>query len=220
MKLVDCFMPLIGFVAHFRKNVVETQPEFQQVKGYITQLIAKSEECVKKSSISQTEYDQARFIVCAWIDENILSSNWKEKQQWQKEQLQRIFYNTTDAGVEVFERLNQLDYHQNEVREIFYLCLSLGFKGRFVNQGDEFLLEQLKSSNLKLLIGNDSGLRSLETGDFFPEAYPLQTGEVTQQEKPRFSIMIILAILGPVLLFLILFLIYRFTLGSIASKLF
>jgi hypothetical protein len=120
---------------------------------------------------SSADYDLARFAVFAWIDETILSSNWEGKSRWLGEQLQRRFYNTADAGKLFFERLNTIGPHQLDVREIYYLCLAMGFTGQYCNDGDEYLLEQLKLSNLKLLTGSSMGLPDLKRATLFPDAY-------------------------------------------------
>jgi type VI secretion system protein ImpK len=107
------------------------------------------------------------------------------------------------------------------VREVYYLCLALGFKGRFIHQGDEFLLEQLKTSNLKILLGSSVGVPSLERMELFPEAFPVQAAEILPQRTPfRFSLVTIIALAGPVVLLGVLYGIYHFTLFSVASKFF
>ena len=172
MHLTDCFVELVAYVVYFRKTASMKQPQYEQVKADVMRLLSQSEQCVEKGTFAREDYDQARFAVCAWVDEIILSSTWDQKGKWQREQLQRIYFNTTEAGEEVFERLNNLGLHQREVREVYYLCLALGFKGRYCKQGDDFLLEQLKTSNLKFLMGSSVGLPSLERSDLFPESYP------------------------------------------------
>ncbi|NVN91624.1 MAG: DotU family type IV/VI secretion system protein, partial [Desulfuromonadales bacterium] len=209
------------YVAYFKQNAATRQPPFEQVKGDIQRLLSESEAYVKKGAFSQEDYDQARFMVCAWVDEAILSSSWSQKGSWQREQLQRLYYNTTDAGEEVFERLNALGFHQQDVREVFYLCLALGFKGRFIHQGDEFLLEQLKLSNLKFLMGSSVGIPSLDRAELFPEAYPAHSVEIApQRSKFRFSLVTISALVGPLVLIGVLYLIYHFTLNGIADNFF
>ena len=219
MRLIDSFMPMISYVVLLRKHAVATQPPFQQVKADLQRLLGQSEACIMKGECAPADFDQARFIVCAWVDEVLLGSDWQERSQWQREQLQRVYYNTTDAGVEAFERLNQLGFDQREVREIYYVCLSLGFKGRFINQGDEFLLDQLRSSNLKILTGGFSRATSLNQGELFPEAFPAQVGPIPQA-KARFPVPVLVAALAPVALFAILFLVYYFSLASVSNKLF
>lgn len=220
MHLSDSFMPVITYVAFFQKNVTGKQPSYDQVKADIQRLLSQSEDCVRKGAIPQNDYDQARFVVCAWVDEAILCSAWVQKNLWQREQLQRIYYNTTDAGEEVFERLNALGFHQQDVREVYYLCLALGFKGRFVHQSEEYLLEQLKTSNLKILLGSSVGIPSLERAELFPDAYPVQSAAIIpQKRKIGFSVFTLVALIGPVLLFGMLYLVYRLTLNSIADNL-
>lgn len=219
MHLTDCFMELIAYVVYFLKTADVKQPPYEQVKADVLRLLTKSEECVKKGVFSQEDHDLARFMVCAWVDEAILSSSWNQKNLWQREQLQRQYYNTTDAGEEAFERLNNLGLHQREVREVYYLCLALGFAGRYHNKGDEHLLSQLKTSNLKLLLGSSVGLPSLERGELFPEAQPVVTHQkVAPKRKLDVSMFSISCLAGPVILFLLLFVIYRFALSGIGEN--
>ena len=64
----------------------------------------------------------------------------------------------------------------------------MGFMGRYCNQGDEFLLEQLKSSNLKLLVGSSVGIPSLERAELFPEARSTKEADMgPQNQKFRFT---------------------------------
>jgi type VI secretion system protein ImpK len=219
MHLTDCFMQLMAYVAYFLKTVARRQLPYEQVKADILRLLDQSESYVKKGLFSQEDYNLARFAVCAWVDEAILNSSWSQKSQWQKELLQRLFYQTTDAGEEFFEKVNSLGLHQREVREVYYLCLALGFTGRFINPGDETLLEHLKSSNLKLLLGSSVGLPSLESSELFPEAYPLQREAQTYaQRKWQVPVLTIVALAGPVVFFWLLFFVYRFTLSGMAEN--
>ena len=219
MRLTDCFAELIAYVAYFLKTVNTRQPLFDQVKADIQRLISESQHTLNEGNFPQEDYDLARFAIFAWVDEAILSSSWKEKGRWQSEQLQRFYYQTTDAGEIFFDRLNSIGPHQRDVREVYYLCLAMGFSGRFCHPGDEYLLEQVKTSNLKVLTGSSMGLPSLEKGDLFPDAYPSESGEpLYQQRKTRLPIFTIFCIGFPVLLYVFLFLIYWFILGNIGEN--
>lgn len=219
MHLTDSFMELVAYVVYFVKTVGAKQPPYEQAKADILRLLTQSENVVKRGLFSQEDYDLGRFMICAWVDETILNSAWNQKAQWQREQLQRLYYHTLDAGEEAFERLNGLGLHQREVREVYYLCLALGFKGRFHHPGDEYLLEQVKTSNLKLLLGSSVGLPSLERAELFPEAYPVEAVELgVQKQKFRLSPFTIACLAGPVILFGLLFLIYQFALSGVGEN--
>ena len=219
MHLTDCFMDLVAYVVYFLKTGASKQPPFEQVKADVLRLLTQSEGCVKRGLFNQEDYDSARFAVCAWVDEAILNSSWNFRNQWQREQLQRLYYQTTEAGEEFFERLNVLGLHQREIREVYYLCLALGFMGRYCHKGDEYLLEQLKTSNLKLLLGSSVGLPSLERTELFPEANPATSVDMGPQKQPfRLSVFTLACLAGPVVFFGLLFLVYRFALSGIGEN--
>ncbi len=91
--------------------------------------------------------------------------------------------------------------------------------GRYCHKGDEYLLEQLKTSNLKLLMGSSVGLPSLEHSELFPEAYPAQSFEAGPQKRGfTFSFLAIIGIAGPIVLFGLLFLIYKLTLNGVGEN--
>jgi type VI secretion system protein ImpK len=219
MRLSDCFVDLIAYMSYFLKSVAKRQPPYDKVRADVHRLLAQSQESVKRGLVSDEEYREAHFAVCAWVDEAILSSPWQEKAKWTREQLQRLHYQTTDAGEEFFERLNRLGPAQTGAREVYYLCLAMGFAGRYHNQGDEFLLEQLKTSNLKLLSGSSLGLPTLERGELFAEAYPPDSpGAAPQRKAGLFSAFTLASLGGPVVLFVVLFVIYRFALSGIGDN--
>jgi type VI secretion system protein ImpK len=221
VRLTDCFIDLFAYTAYFIRSVAHKQPPYEQVKADVIRTLSESDQCLKRNIVSPEDYDLARFAVCAWVDEVILMSTWQEKEHWKREQLQRIYYRTTDAGEEFFDRLNGLGFHQRDVREVYYLCLALGFMGRYCKPGDEYLLGQVKASNLKLLMGSSVGLPTVEKTDLFPDAY--QRGdELPVIQKSRFSLNVVnlVCLLGPLVLFGILYLIYNFTLNSISDNFF
>jgi len=221
VHLTDFFIGLIAYVVYFQKTVSVKHPSYEQVKADISRLLTESETCLTKGVFSQEDYDQARFVICAWIDEVILVSKWNQKDKWQREQLQRIYYSTTDAGEEVFERLNNIGLHQKDVREVYYLCLSLGFTGRYCNKGDESLLDQLKTSNLKLLIGSSVGIPSIEKNELFPESQPVgHIEKLTKKRKFSFSVTTVIGMAIPIIFFAALMLIYKFILSQVGENLF
>jgi type VI secretion system protein ImpK len=221
MRLTDLFMELIAYVAYFNRSVATRQPAFDQVKADIDRLMSDIENRLERTQIAPDEFDLARFAVVAWVDETILSSSWQHREAWQKKSLQRLRYQTADAGELFFDRLNMIGPHQRDVREVYYLCLAMGFKGRYIHEGDDYLLDQLKTSNLKVLTGTSVGIPSLDKGDFFPEAYPRDTEAAgTQKSGRRFSTSTLIGFGIPLVLFAGLFVIYTFILSHIGESLF
>lgn len=216
MRLRDCFAELVAYVAYFLKTD-NPNLSFAQVQADVLRLLSESEARMNQGEIAADSYNEGRFAICAWVDEAMLGSTWQEKMKWQTDTLQRRYYQTTDAGEEFFERLNRLEPQQRDAREIYYLCLAMGFKGRFHQEGDDLLLNQLKTSNLKLLLGSSIGLPSLDRIELFPEAYPMEPVEGASGGT-FFTPATLVALASPLLLFATLFLIYSFILNNIGEN--
>lgn len=218
MRLSDCFSDVIAYVSYVLTSRDVEQVDYDQFRQKVQALMAESEQDAAKGAFAPDHYDVARFAICAWIDETILSSSWSARLKWQKEQLQRQYYHTTDAGIEFYERLNGLGLHQSEVREIYYMCLAMGFRGRYCNDQDNLLINQMKDANLKILLGSSVGLPNLERMEFFPEAYPANSESLNDRNKKGFltggSLFFVIA---PVALLVILFVVYHFILGNIVD---
>ena len=220
MRLSDCFMEIIAYTAYVARSDSGGQPGFEQVNSTMTHLIGQSEQYLQQHAFSHEDYQLARFAVFAWVDETFLASQWQGRHQWQREQLQRRYYQTADAGELFFEKLNTIGPHQRDVREVYYLCLSLGFTGQYCHEGDDFMLEQLRLSNLKVLTGSSMGVPSLDQEQLFPEAYPagVEAG-APLPEKRRWSGFTVACAAAPIVLYGLLYLIYLFILGNIGDNL-
>ncbi|MBJ6799965.1 DotU family type IV/VI secretion system protein [Geomonas propionica] len=216
MRLVDCFMPLLAHVVEFRNALPQCPPEYALVKGEIRELLAQAESLSLAAGCDPDQFDQARFIVCAWVDETLLASQWPDRQHWQHEQLQRLFYQTTDAGVEAFERLEALG-PQPEVHEVYCTCLALGFKGRYIGEQGEYLLEQLRCAQLKRFLGRTDSVPTLDGLSLFPESLPDVPPTATPRPQTDFAITPLSVVLmaAPVILFAIMYLVYRYVLNGL-----
>ncbi|MDA8138903.1 MAG: DotU family type IV/VI secretion system protein [Desulfobacteraceae bacterium] len=222
MRLSDCFMSIMAYTTVVARSAPGAPMPFDQVRANMQRLITQSQGYIEQGRFSHEDYDAARFAVFAWVDETLLASNWDGRQQWTREQLQRQYYQTAESGELFFERLNTLGPHQRDVREVYYLCLALGFSGQFCHEGDDFLLDQLKTSNLKLLTGSSMGVPSLDKEELFPEAYPkseVGPGTAKGTRRARWSAFTVICAVAPVVLFVLLYGLYKFILGNIGANL-
>jgi len=221
MRLADCFTDLIAYTAFATQSPDAGQASFEQVDANIRRLVADSESMCEKGGFTPNDYDLARFAVFAWVDETILSSTWPGKNRWLGEQLQRRYYETSDAGKQFFERLNTIGPHQIDVREVYYICLSMGFAGQYINEGDDYLLDQLRNSNLKLLTGSSMGVPDIRKMRLFPNGYQSEKSfsDSHMPRMRRFTPFTLMCITAPLVLYAALFFIYRFILGNIGQSL-
>lgn len=217
MRLTDCFTDMIAYTMFLLQSGTARQVDFDRANQDIEQLARNSERLHEKIACSKEDYLLSRFAVFAWIDEAIMGSSWEEKEKWQRNHLQQRYYQTADAGELFFQRLNTLGPHQNQVREVYYLCLALGFTGQYCNAGDEFMLDQLKTSNLKLITGSSVELPSLSSMKLFPDGYPRENGQRQTRRYRRLSSLGLISLVVPVGVFGGLLLIYNFILRNLGE---
>jgi type IV/VI secretion system ImpK/VasF family protein len=144
----ELFSELFGYVLLFEQTTQqeELQPSYEQVRRDITALLEQEKAAAKRQGILDRDYQDACFAVVAWTDEAILKqSTWKHHHEWNANQLQLEYFQTRNAGEEFFERLQRLGAERKEVREVYYLCLGLGFTGEyFLGMEDELKLNQIR----------------------------------------------------------------------------
>lgn len=91
----------------------------------------------------------ARYILCAVLDEMVLSTPWGSESEWSHQSLLSTFHNETLGGKKFFlilERVMPDPATNLDLLELMYLCLSIGFKGKYMLQeGGEQQLEDLRS---------------------------------------------------------------------------
>lgn len=218
MRLCNCFMDLIAYGIYFRTEKALLNPSVKEIKSTVHQLIRQSEKCREEEELSFADYDNARFAVIAWLDETMMKSAWTGKDEWKTALLQRQYYKTFAAGEEFFEKLEKLEPDQNEIREVFHLCLMAGFSGKYsaFEDDDPRTLHHVMSLNLKRLTGTSDNLTATARQTLFKEAYGQEDKpELTPVKNRDTSFFTSLAVLlGPIVVLAALFLLYRYLLNA------
>ncbi|MGE3919738.1 MAG: type IVB secretion system protein IcmH/DotU [Gammaproteobacteria bacterium] len=78
----------------------------------------------------------ARYLLCATIDETIMKTSWGQKNDWQQ-RLLNTFQREDNAGERFFvilERISEEPAHHIDLLELIYICLRLGFEGKYQQQ--------------------------------------------------------------------------------------
>ena len=145
MRLVDCFMETMAFTLHFLEHMERDQTPYYEIAALYRELITRAKERSEDEEFRPAEREAALFAVCAWIDEALLMSQWKEKEQWRASPLQVAYFDTWNGGEEFFSRLAALDEREDQAREVYYYCLALGFKGSLFRQEDRGTLDRIKA---------------------------------------------------------------------------
>ncbi|MDH4273413.1 MAG: DotU family type IV/VI secretion system protein [Gammaproteobacteria bacterium] len=220
ITLTTIFSHLFAYVQGLRRLGGQSHPAYQVVRTRINSLLEESAARARDGATDPRDYDEARFAVCAWVDETLMSTPWSASEEWRRNLLQSELYGITNAGEEFFERLNRIPNEQNEVREVYFWCLGLGFTGRFCNPGDDLLLTQLKKATQRQLSKDSAVPMEYKTKTMFDVAYRGlgdAGGRENVAQKRWTPFRLVLLTVPPTMLGL-LYLVYQFVLSGISSN--
>lgn len=196
MHLSDCFVELFTYIRLLTGKPEMAGADYDAVRRDIDTIIERMNERHDQSAVADEYFDDARFAVFAWADEAVLVSSWSGVRDWLRLPLQRQYYDTANAGEEFFEHLDKLLHagsgpvddsiftdlgsevqgdivgakQQNgiaEVLEVYALCLSLGFTGKYFSESDADRLEKLRRDCLDRIPGSAGDKRA----PAFPQSY-------------------------------------------------
>jgi len=76
----------------------------------------------------------ARYLLCCALDEAVLHTPWGDESAWGQRTLLSIYHGETFGGEKCFailDRMLQAPAENLPMLELFYICLSLGFEGKY-----------------------------------------------------------------------------------------
>ena len=182
MGLSPLFIPFMAYVKSIER---QPNPDAQQVHDQLQVLIQGAREQALNNEVAHERFNDALFPVVAWSDERLANlAAWRETHDWRAFMLTRKLFATTVAGVKFFERLQALAPEDNDLREIFVLCLCMNFLGRFAQNPNDPALVQLRLDNYKLLRPQGVFVEGALDKKLFPEAYRV-TSDVGQKRRQQ-----------------------------------
>jgi type VI secretion system protein ImpK len=116
-------------------------PSPEVLKRRVATLLEDMDRRGLELGLTKRDLDDAKCAIVAFIDEQLFRAAWAGRQVWMLEPLQLVYFNENTAGEGFFERLDALerDPSRLHVLEVYYLCLALGFQGKFAVRGGDGL---------------------------------------------------------------------------------
>jgi type VI secretion system protein ImpK len=122
--------------------IVRVQTSRQQVQDpeslriRMKQALKEIAEIAPRKGYSAEDLQEADFAVVAFLDETILAASDGSASQWAGKSLCEELFGQRSAGELFFKRLEALRANRDslelaEVLEVYYLCLLLGYEGKF-----------------------------------------------------------------------------------------
>ena len=113
-----------GNVVELRNKLIESVKEF--------------DAACSRQNVPELERNIANYALCSVIDECVQMTPWGGSSNWAQQSLLLHFHRDTWGGEKFFEILNRIAATPAKFQsllELFYVCLALGFMGRFHLEG-------------------------------------------------------------------------------------
>jgi type VI secretion system protein ImpK len=152
----------------------------------------------RAAGIAEPDLADMRYAVVAFLDEQILKTNWPGRNDWMSQPLQLVLFNQYTAGEHFFNRLRSLlGEGRGEAIAAYHLCLALGFRGQFGSGADPSALAGFSQA------AHQQVSRSLPRADKLgPHAIPADRAEKSKNSNAP---LIAFAVCGLVVAFGLLF---------------
>ena len=130
--LVNAASLLIGVFEKTRHAA--RHPDIAGLHKRLVREIKDFEDKAKDEGIKPEIVLSARYLLCSALDEAVMHTPWGSESAWAQRTLLSIYHNETSGGEKCFlilDRLLQSPSENLDVLELFYICLSLGFEGKY-----------------------------------------------------------------------------------------
>ncbi|WP_449433500.1 DotU/TssL family secretion system protein [Pseudomonas putida] len=209
-RLLDLFSQTLSFGLDLDERIAKGAVEEQasELQQSLRDLLNQAHSRCLAAGKLPDQVERAAFAVAAWLDEVLTRNpNW-----WHTvTPLQVTLFNTNNAGNEFFDKLSSLRSEEDELRELYYHVLLLGFVGQYYYEtGEQGELAKLKELHARQLPLAPVALHSLgEEGitaqpylekDPAGPRYPRQWDQLLLKGAALLALLIPLAYLGWLLL--------------------
>jgi type VI secretion system protein ImpK len=146
--------PLVAAAADLLSDVVKLKQrkrckDLIKLNKRLSNDIKAFERRTRLAGVEHYEVQTARYLLCTVVDEAVLTTEWGKHSDWPHRSLLSHFHNETSGGEKFFllvERVIKNPARHLHMLELMYLCLSLGFKGKYAvgTTGGSVELEEIR----------------------------------------------------------------------------
>jgi type VI secretion system protein ImpK len=132
-------------------------------------------------------YREAQYVMAALADEVFLHLDWPGRSFWSSHLLESKLFNSHVSGDLFFQKLDQLlkerDPAYTDLAVVYFMALSMGFKGRYRDSSDTRQLDFYRHETFAFIYRDDPRFLE-ESGHLFPKAY---TPPLEDRPKAKFK---------------------------------
>lgn len=165
-KYTDIGNPFLTHSSDLFKQVDILQNSYdigslEEVRNALIEEMEYFTQAMNQQGVEKPQIMLSRYLLCTFVDEMIGTTYWGKDNNWANSSLLGHFYNETYGGEKFFQVLEELQRAPAkyfDLLELIYVCISLGFQGKFriKNKGKmeldsirENLFRQMKMMNVR-----------------------------------------------------------------------
>ena len=134
-------------------KLMDSYRQLNKLQKKLVREISVFQDSAKRSGYNAEYLLVCRFVICAAFDDIISNTAWGSQGQWQAYSLLAAFNQDVqhqDKFFSILERAIKEPAHYIDLMELIYLCLSLGYKGRYRStEYSQYQLEQITDNLYK-----------------------------------------------------------------------
>jgi type VI secretion system protein ImpK len=210
-NLASIFQECFTIVARLRLGVVSEEASFRR---RVIELLRAAQENARRYEYSDAAGKSCVMALVALLDESVLNSTGSSFAQWRGKPLQEELYGHSLLGEKFFDNLRRLLAQEDgdelaDVLEVYYLCLLLGFRGRYAVSSDRDLNTELHKVENRL-----SRLRPSTMANISGPIGAMRGGAGSRRRSNPLLALTAVAVLAAILLFAG----FRYSLSYSATK--
>jgi len=142
--LIRAASPLLLLAGQLRSTL--SIPDVAGLRRHALEEIRRFEERARTAAVPSEVVTAARYVLCAGLDEAVLSTPWGAQSEWAQQTLLVALHREAWGGEKFFEMLDRVSSdpaRHIDLMELQYLCLAFGFRGKYqvADRGDSRLFE-------------------------------------------------------------------------------
>ncbi len=146
--------PIFDLVLRLKAGIVQPSNE---LRPKCAKLLDDFEKRAERYRFNHKIVRVSKFALASFIDEVVLTNNFPLKDEWEKYALQLEYFGEQLAGNKFFDKLEAMLKQikvTGDAVEIYYVCMLLGFKGRYaVYEQDKLVAVMQKTADALVKIG-------------------------------------------------------------------
>jgi type VI secretion system protein ImpK len=141
------------------------QADVEGLRRKAVESVQAFEAQAQAAGVDPNDVTVARYVICTFLDSAIFQTPWGGQTVWGSRSLLLTFHNEAHGGEKFFtilDRLRQDPARYLHLLELQYICLALGFQGKYrLEPNSRAVVQVLQDDLYRLLRGRSPGLGSV-----------------------------------------------------------